>query len=327
MSDLCASPRPSRRLHRAAGLLATAGLAVTLAACGGGSTAGSAVTTPPAAASAASSAEQVSSSLADSPACTALRAEHPDLVGTTQTNALNPHTPGYEVIDQEDPTKFQGFDIDLGNAIASCLGFTVDYVAVGFSELIPTVASGQADWIVSNLYATKERAAGGVDFISYSKVFDGILVAKDNPKTITGIDTSLCGLTVALNKGYVEVPLVEGVGPDCVAAGKPEPTVSLFDSSADCVQAILAGRADAYMNDVNTVTRFIAEHPADLSSAETVMLDYTIGIGVPTGKTAFRDAIQAALTAVQSTGLQAELATKWQLDANAVAEPTILTAD
>jgi polar amino acid transport system substrate-binding protein len=263
--------------------------------------------------------------LASSSACSDLRTEYPDLDGTTLTNALNPYTPGYETINPDNPSEYQGFDIDLGNALGACLGFTNDYVAVGFAELIPTVASGQADWILSNLYATEERAAGGVDFISYSKVFDGILVAKDNPKEITGIDTSLCGLTVALNKGYVEIPLVEAVGPDCEAEGKEAPVVSLFDSSADCMQAILAGRADAYMNDVNTVVGFIAAHPDDLDSAETVMLDYTIGIGVPQGEHEFRDAIQAALTEIQSTGLQDELAAKWKLVENAVAEPTILS--
>jgi len=258
--------------------------------------------------------------------CVALREKYPDLAGTVKTNAINAGTPGYEIINPEKPDEYIGFDIDLGNAIGNCLGFTVDYIPVGFAELIPTVASGQAAWILSNLYATKERAAGGVDFVSYSKVYDGILVAKDNPKKITGINTTLCGLTVALNKGYVEVPLVEGVGPDCEKAGLAAPTVSLFDSSADCVQAILSGRADAYMNDVNTVTRFIAEHPEELSSAETVMLDYTIGIGVPSDNVPFRDAVQAALTSIQTSGLQAELAKKWELDANAVAKPTILTA-
>ncbi len=267
------------------------------------------------------------SAIADSAACADLRKEHPDLAGTTQTNAINPFTPGYETVNPENPDEYQGFDIDLGNAIAACLDFTVDYVPVGFAELVPTVASGRADWIISNLYATKERAAGGVDFVNYSKVYDGVLVAAGNPKSITGIDTSLCGLTVALNKGYVEVPLVEAVGPDCEAKNLKAPTVSLFDSSADCVQAILAGRADAYMNDVNTVNRYIAEHPDDLASADTLMLDYTIGIGVPAGKTAFRDAVVGALTEIQSSGLQAKLATKWQLDANAVAEPTVLTAD
>lgn len=263
--------------------------------------------------------------LAGSTACTTLRAENPSLVGKTMTNALNPHTPGYETINLENPNEFEGFDIDLGNAIGACLGFSVDYVAVGFSELIPTVASGQADWIVSNLYATEERAQGGIDFVSYSKVFDGILVAKDNPRKIEGIDTSLCGLTVALNKGYVEIPLVEAVGPDCAAKGLDAPIVSLFDSSADCVQAILSGRADAYMNDVNTVVRFMAEHPDELDSAETVMLDYEIGIGVPQGEHEFRDAIVAAITEIQSQGIQQELASKWELAQNEDAAPTVLS--
>lgn len=263
--------------------------------------------------------------LASSAACGELREAYPELEGSTLTNAINPYTPGYETINPDNPSEYHGFDIDLGNALGACLGFSNDYLAVGFSELIPAVASGQADWILSNLYATEERAAGGVDFINYAKVVDGILVASGNPTGITGIDTSLCGLTVALNKGFVEVPLVEAVAPDCAAAGLPAPTVSLFDSSADCMQAILAGRADAYMNDVNTVVRFIAEHPDKLDSAETVMLDYTIGIGVPQGEHAFRDAIQAALSEIQSIGLQDELAAKWELVENAVAEPTILS--
>ncbi|MCC2333443.1 ABC transporter substrate-binding protein [Cellulomonas wangsupingiae] len=263
--------------------------------------------------------------LAESAACVELREQNPDLVGTTQTNALNPHTPGYEVVNPENPDEFMGFDIDLGEAIGDCLGFDVDYLPVGFSELVPTVASGQADWIISNLYATQERAHGGVDFISYSKVFDGILVTTGNPQGITGIDTSLCGTTVALNKGYVEVPLVEAMVPECEAAGLEAPTVSLFDSSADCVQAILAGRADAYINDVNTVRGYVAQHPDDLDTAETVMLDYEIGIGVLQGEHAFRDAVQAALVEIQESGLQTELAGKWSLDENALAEPAVLS--
>jgi polar amino acid transport system substrate-binding protein len=264
--------------------------------------------------------------IAKSPACAKLRQDHPDLGGKTMRNAINPYTPGYETVDPNDPGKYQGFDIDLGNAIGACLGFSVGYVPVGFSELVPTVASGRADWILSNLYATKERAQGGVDFVSYSKVFDGILVKTGNPKKITGIDPSLCGQTVALNKGYVEVPLVDAVGSKCQSQGKPAPTTSLFDNASDCVQAILAGRADAYMNDINTVKRYIAAHPGDLASADTVMLDYTIGIGVPKDNHNLRDAVVGAVTEIQSAGLQAKLASKWQLDENAVAQPSVLSS-
>jgi polar amino acid transport system substrate-binding protein len=275
----------------------------------------------------AASAPVAWSELAAAPACVALREEHSDLVGQTLTNALSPHTPGYETINPANPNEYQGFDIDLGEAIGSCLGFTVDYVPVGFAELIPTVASGQADWIISNLYATEERAKGGVDFVSYAKVFDGILVKTGNPKGLTGIDTSLCGSTVALNKGYVEVPLVEKVASECEAKGLPAATVSLFDSSADSVQAVLSGRADAYMNDINTVLRFIAEHPGKLASAETVMLDYEIGIGIPQGQHNLRDAVVGALTEIQGRGIQQELAAKWELTESEDAKPAVLSVN
>jgi polar amino acid transport system substrate-binding protein len=265
------------------------------------------------------------SGLAAAPACEALREKHPDLVGQTLTNALNPHTPGYETINPSNPNEYEGFDIDMGNAIGSCLGFTVDYVPVGFAELIPTVASGRADWIISNLYATEERAKGGVDFVSYAKVFDGILVKTGNPKGLTGIDASLCGSTVALNKGYVEVPLVEEVASECEAKGLPAATVSLFDSSADSVQAVLSGRADAYMNDINTVLRFIDQNPGKLASAETVMLDYEIGIGIPQGQHDLRDAVVGALTEIQGQGIQQKLAAKWELSESEDAQPTVLS--
>jgi hypothetical protein len=54
--------------------------------------------------------------------------------------------------------------------------------------------------------ATEERSKAA-DFITYSKAFDGVLVAKGNPKNINGINTSMCGATAAENTGFVEVPL------------------------------------------------------------------------------------------------------------------------
>jgi polar amino acid transport system substrate-binding protein len=46
-----------------------------------------------------------------------------------------------------------------------------------------------------------------------------------------------------------------------------------------------------------------------------VTLPYSVGIGVPKGKTDFRDAIMAALLAIQKSGAQTELLNKWQLGA------------
>lgn len=117
--------------------------------------------------------------LASPEACKALQAKFPKLKGKTLVNAINPHTPGYETIDPNDPSKYIGFDIDLGEAIGDCLGFKMTYKPVAFAALLTTLQSGQADIVISDIYATEERAKAA-DFITYSKVFDGVLVAKGN---------------------------------------------------------------------------------------------------------------------------------------------------
>ncbi|HEX4248826.1 MAG TPA: ABC transporter substrate-binding protein [Pseudonocardia sp.] len=292
-----------------------AAFALLLAGCG----------SSPGATSGASAPATTYAALAASPGCTQLRAEHPDLVGKKLTNAINPHTPGYESISVADPTRYEGFDIDLGEAIGGCLGFTVGYLPVSFETLLPTLQSGQANFVISDIYATRERAASA-DFITYSKVFDGVLVAKGNPKKLTGIDDSLCGTTTALNKGFVEVPLVAAQSTKCAAEGRPAAQSSLFDNNADCVQAILSGRADSYINDVNTVNRFVKDQPDKLDRATAVTLPYSIGIAVPKGDTAARAAFTGALTQVQQSGLQTTLSRKWQLDESAIESPTLVTA-
>jgi polar amino acid transport system substrate-binding protein len=259
-------------------------------------------------------------------ACKALQAKYPQLKGKTLVNAINPHTPGYEALDPNDPSKYIGFDIDLGELIGNCLGFTMTYKPVTFAALLTTLQSGQADIVISDIYATEERAKAA-DFITYSKVFDGVLVVKGNPKKITGINTTMCGTTAAENTGYVEVPLIQNLAPACKAPGKPEATVQLYDNNANCIQAILAGRADTYINDVNTVDQAVKAFPDKLEKATAVTLPYSVGIAVPKGKTEFRDAIMAALVTVQKSGAQTELLNKWQLGAENLETPKLIVSN
>ncbi|MGC8525473.1 MAG: ABC transporter substrate-binding protein [Acidibrevibacterium sp.] len=262
--------------------------------------------------------------LGDNAACHALQAKYPMFKGKTLVDALNPHTPGYEALDPNDPSHYIGFDIDLAEALGECLGFKLTYKPVTFAALLTTLQSGQADIVISDIYATSERAKAA-DFITYSKVFDGVLVVKDNPKHITGINQSLCGDTAAENTGFVEVPLVQNLEPICKSAGKPAPSLQLYDNNADCIQAILAGRADTYINDVNTVDQAVKAYPDKLSKAVAVTLPYSIGIAVPKTKREFRDAILAALVEVQKAGVETALLKKWALDAGSMEEPKILT--
>ena len=257
--------------------------------------------------------------------CAALQTKYPQLKGKTLVNAVNPHTPGYESLDPKDPSKYIGFDIDLGEAIGECLGFKLTYKPVTFAALLTTLSSGQADIVISDIYATEERAKAA-DFITYSKVFDGVLVAKGNPKKITGINTSMCGAIAAENTGFVEVPLVQNLGPQCTAEKKPEPGLQLYDNNANCIQAVLAGRADTYVNDVNTVDQAVKANPDKLEKAIAVTLPYSVGIAVPKDKPDFRDAVMAALIEIQKAGIETELLKKWELDAGTLEAPRLVMA-
>ena len=258
-------------------------------------------------------------------ACQSLQAKYPQFKGKALVDAVNPHTPGYEALDPQDPSKYIGFDIDLAETIGGCLGFTLTYKPVTFAALLTTLSSGQADIVISDIYATEERAKAA-DFITYSKVFDGVLVAKGNPKKISGINVSLCGTTAAENTGFVEVPLVQNLAPECKAAGKPEAAIQLYDNNANCIQAILAGRADTYINDVNTVDQAVKAYPDKLEKATAVTLPYSVGIAVPKDKPDFRDAVMAALVEIQKAGIETQLLEKWSLGAGTLDAPRLVVA-
>jgi len=97
--------------------------------------------------------------------------------------------------------------------------------------------------------------------------------------------------------------------------------------SSDLIQAILAGRADTYVNDVNTVDQAVKAYPDKLEKATAVTLPYSVGIAVPRNKTDFRDAVSAALTEIQKSGLQTELMKKWTLPEAQMEAPKLVIAD
>lgn len=298
--------RVRRRVLRA--WAAASALALGAAACGG-----SAATTAAASASAQPSV----------PGCSALRSQYPELVGRTLTDALTPFTPGYESADPNNPSTYVGFDVDLLHQLGSCLGFSSTFKPTAFSALIPTLQAGQANIVISDIYATPQRAKAAT-FVTYEKVNDGFLVRAGNPRGITGFNLHMCGATAAENTGFVEVPLVENLAGPCQAAGKPAPKLLLFSNNADCIQAVLAGRADVYVNDVNTVNQAVKAHPGQLANSTKVTLPYSVGIALPKGDARLILAIKAALTDLQAAGVEKRLLAKWGLDAGTQETPTIL---
>jgi len=88
--------------------------------------------------------------------------------------------------------------------------------------------------VISDIYATKERAKAA-DFITYSKVFDGVLVAKGNPKGIhrhrsDHVWRGRCG-----KYRFCGSAVVQDLGPKCKAEGSRSRTLALYDNNANCI--------------------------------------------------------------------------------------------
>jgi polar amino acid transport system substrate-binding protein len=136
----------------------------------------------------------------------------------------------------------------------------------------------------------------------------------------------MCDTVAAENTGYVEVPLIQNLAAACKAAGKAAAQIQLYDNNANCIQAILAGRADTYINDVNTVDEAVKAYPDKLEKASAVTLPYSVGIAVPKNKPQFREAVMAALVAIQKAGIQTTLLKKWSLPSENLEAPKLVVA-
>ena len=301
-------------------LIGYSALTVLLAACGSSAPVSSSAPTTTDSTTGVSS----SSAASQPPGCAQIEAKYPQFKGKTLVDALTPFTPGYEASSPTHPGTYVGFDIDLLKNIASCLGFSVTYKSTAFPALIPTLQSGQANIVISDIYATPLRAKA-VNFVTYEKVDIGVLTAKGNPKHITGFNTSLCGMSAAENTGFVEVSLVEAQDAACRAAGKPIPSVQLYNNNADSIQAVLEGRANVYMDDVNVVDQAASAHPAQLTKAATVLLPFSVGIAIPKSATTELNAVFASVKQIQKDGIESKLLAKWHLNQGSQEAPRIVS--
>src|SRR6185312_13265063 len=85
-----------------------------------------------------------------------------------------------------------------------------------------------ASYAPNEFFDTKEREQT-VDFVTYFSAGESLIVASGNPKGVTGPDLTLCGLTVAVEKGTTEESEVPDLSKKCTDAGKKAVTALSTD--------------------------------------------------------------------------------------------------
>lgn len=220
-----------------------------------------------------------------------------------------------------------GLDPELAEAVGRELGLRVQFVDTSFDQLLPGLHARQYDVVMSALTDNRQRRDGtddsgsrvnpGVDFVDYFIAGTSILVRKGNPKSISGLD-SLCGHTVALQRGTTQAEVVDRQTAACTKAGKPL-KVKLFDSDELALAELAAGRADADLNDF-PVAAYVAQQRdggKTFQIAGRQLQSGPYGIALTKENTALREVLVKALNRVIRSGEYDRILAKWDLSAGA----------
>ena len=188
-------------------------------------------------------------------------------VGGTRTSFL------FSQLDETD-NSLRGFDAGLYQLLAQyILGDASKYelTQVTSSTREAVLQSDEVDVVFATYSITPARA----EVISFAGPYftsnQSILVAAGNTE-ITGLD-SLAGKTVATQAG--------STGPAILAEYAPDAIVQEFEDDTQARQALVLGRADAYVTDYTLHLNAMVQNPGVYEVAGLFGADDNYGIGLP----------------------------------------------
>lgn len=213
--------------------------------------------------------------------------------------ATEPTFPPFEM-QSEDGSGFQGFDIDLMNAIGEAMGVTIQFEGLPFDGIIPALQSNTIDAAISGITITSERAQS-VGFSSpYFKAGLAIAVREDNTDIESFDDLTNKRIAVQIGTtGAMEANKI------------PNTTITEFDSAVLALQELVNGKVDAVVND-GPVTLFAIKE-AGLKGVKVVgelVTEEFYGIALPKNSLN-RQLINYGLFTILENGAYQTIYQKW----------------
>jgi polar amino acid transport system substrate-binding protein len=209
-----------------------------------------------------------------------------------------------------DPNNPQGFDLDLGKALAQAMCLQVKYVNQGFAGIIPALNARKFDVIMSAMTITDARKQV-VSFVPYFNAGEAVVAKKSRHFHITEL-TQLCGLTVAVEDGTAEEDEAKSsIDPKC-PAGK-QLNLKVYPTDTDAFAQLLKGTVDAHFTD-DPVAYYDAKRNSGLQIVSPVLETAPEGIAVRKTDAALVNAVQAALTSLEKNGTYTRILKSWNLE-------------
>ena len=168
-----------------------------------------------------------------------------------------------------------GAEVEIIEAVMKCAGLNYRYVKGPFSALLQSVMSGSTDVMIGNVNYRPERAQT-LDFVTYMRSGQSVLVPKGNPKHLRALD-DLCGTTKSSTVGGVSSAEVAKQSAACAQRGRPPITyVPSVDQEA-AMRELENGRIDFVMDGAITAKQRALGHDSEFEIGFTILTDLVIG--------------------------------------------------
>lgn len=196
--------------------------------------------------------------------------------------------------------KFEGFDIDLINAIAEAEGLKLDLQPLSFDIIIPAMRSGAVDLTISTMTITPERTQQ-VDF-SHPYFKSGQAIAVRDATTNINSYQDLKGKKIAVQ--------ISTVGAELADAAQPE-AVRKFEDTPLALQALIDGKVDAVISDAPVILYAIQNGgvPGIKVTGDLITEEY-YGIAFPKDSPIL-EKINTSLTTLIENGQYRQIYQKW----------------
>jgi cystine transport system substrate-binding protein len=195
--------------------------------------------------------------------------------------------------------KLVGFDVEIGEAIASKLGVKAEFVEGKWDGLIAGIDAKRYDLVINQVSITPERQAK-YDFSAPYITSKAVLLVKND----SAIDSfaALKGKKAAQSLSSNFGKLAQSAGAELVATEG-------FNQS---VELVLSGRADATINDSISFLDFKKHKPdAPLKIAASQENADHAGVLLAKGQPELLDAINKALATAQTDGTYLQISQKY----------------
>lgn len=147
-----------------------------------------------------------------------------------------------------------GFDVDIAKTIAERLGVKLEIKDMEWTGLIPALAAGKIDLIISGITGTLERAKAITFTSPYFTTGLCALLSTKKASDVLAVD--------ALNAPGRVIAVKTGTTADIVASKRfPKATINRYPDETACAKDVVAGRADAFFYDQISIAKHHKQNP------------------------------------------------------------------